>query len=292
MTYSEGDLEKSFKEATSRIEAQLTGAPPDLSSAMRRRLRTRARVARMTAAVGVIALIAGVVLAAKSPRDSSENLTASTRHPGTVLVGLPDGSRFRVDNLDAISDRTSPRVTISSPIKLNNSCCPYTSVSFGARVELPTGKLFDSWTTSTGVQFNVYRRPGGVPIATSTIGPFAMTIDLRSSSPETFRKDLDTVSVDLVHGFPVLGKASRPSDSNIRPSASFEFDANTPLMTLGESTCQGASVTDPVDADFPTTNRCFPDAGVEINLQDSQPGASIEALHRSISRLDVHRISG
>ncbi len=292
MTNSEGDLEKSFEEATSRIEAQLSGAPPDLSSAMRRRLRTRARVARMTAVVGVAALIAGVVLAAKSPRDGSENLTASTRHPGTVLIGLPDGSRFRVANLDAISDRTSPRVTISSAIKLNNSCCPYTYVSFEDRAELPSGNLLDSWTTSTRVQFNVYRRPGGVPTATSTIGPFAMTIDLRSSSPETFRKDLDTVSVDLVHGFPVLGRASRPADSNIRPSASFEFDASTPLMTLSESGCQGSSVTDPVDADFPTTTRCFPEAGVEITLQDSQPGASIEALHRSISRLDIYRIHG
>lgn len=295
MSSTDDHIAHAVSSATSAAEHEVSARPPDLSSALRRRLRRRSIAARLMLIVGCLGLLGGAALMLASRKTIAAEVQTTGRGDGPqttgggdgpLEVGLPDGAVFEVTATGPFESAPPPRIVSSSPIDLHNECCPYLFVTFEQRNSMLDGERVDSWINEAGLKLTILDR-NSVVFATGTVGSYSMEIRMPTLAKDQYREVLQEFSVELDRGFPVIATQFRGRSGSIQSSARLDFGAAYPALTLAESECVGTAPTHPVDADAPMVQQCLSGAGVQLTLQDSNGLYSPNELEALVNKVDV-----
>lgn len=260
---------------------------PDLDEALRRRHKRQRRWVGALAGVAILS-VAVAALALGTSRDGSTSLTAGVQDGPTELV-LLDGTRLDVDLPRVLADAAPLRVDGSSRLLLAGDCCEYPNGEFSQDGGIPSGTLVDEWTNESGLELQTYRQKDQTLVATSIVGRFRLLLRMPALEAPAVRKALAPLSVHVVEGgWPVV--APKSLSTTLPVSASLDLGPAEPLITVARSDCDYAGVRQPDDADFPTAQRCFGEAGVEITAQRSGSDQSGDDLESLLQGTQVNRM--
>lgn len=283
-------VEEGLPEEVSRLVARAEGDEsypmPDLTAALHRRQQRQRRSIGVLTAVAALALVAVALVVTARP-DTDAVLTARAPDPVATQLVLLDGTTLTMNLPPALASAAPVRVTGSSRLRVAGDCCPFPDGEFNQAAGVPPGDLVDEWENESGLSLQAYRQSDNTLIASTVVGRFRMVLRLPSIERKVMRNALRSLEVSAVgDGWAVL--APRSIAPTLPVSSSLDFGPAEPLVTVARSTCSYEGLVHPSDADFPTTQRCYPDAGVELTAQRSGSGASLANLDSLVKTFGVN----